>query len=229
MSHDDFDFEPIRGLPAVPPDGEQILWQGSPKWKPLAVHAFHVRKVAIYFAILVAWYAAASLYDGRPLLETASATSTYAAISIACVGLLAMLAYGYARSTVYTLTSKRLVLRHGLALPMSINIPFSQLGEASLAEHGETGTLSLTPVKGVRIAWLALWPNVRPWHFANPQPAMRCIAEPQKVAGLLAGAIKKSEGDGVQTAAFAKPAAAVAAASKKKTATGKPELAGWTA
>ena len=58
---------------------------------------------------------------------------------------------------------------------------------------------------------------------------MRCIAEPQKVAGLLAGAVKKSEGDGVQTAAFAKPAAAVAAASKKKTATGKPELAGWTA
>ena len=185
--------------------------------------------MAIYFAILVAWYAATSLYDGRPLLETTSATSTYAAISIACVGLLALLAYGYARSTVYTLTSKRLVLRHGLALPMSINIPFSQLGEASLAEHGDTGTLSLTPLKGVRIAWLALWPNVRPWHFANPQPAMRCIAQPQKVAGLLAAAIKNSEGEAVQTSAFARPAAASASASNKKTASGKPGLAGSTA
>ena len=227
MSHDDFDFEPIKGLPAMPPDGEQILWQGSPRWKPLAIHAFHVRKVAIYFAILVAWYAATSLYDGKPLLETASATSTFALISLACIGLLALLAYGYARSTVYTLTSKRLVLRHGLALPMSINIPFSQLGAASLAEHGDTGTLSLAPVKGVRIAWLALWPNVRPWQFANPQPAMRCIANPQKVAGLLAAAIKQSEGDAVTTTALAKTAAPRAA--NNKTAGSKTGLAGSTA
>ena len=34
MSHDDFAFEPRRGLPAVLPDGERLLWQGSPRWHP---------------------------------------------------------------------------------------------------------------------------------------------------------------------------------------------------
>lgn len=226
MSHDDFDFEPIKGLPAVPPDGEQILWQGSPRWKALAIQAFHVRKVSIYFAILVAWYAASSIYDGKSVLETASAASTFALISMACVGLLALMAYGYARSTVYTLTSERLVMRHGLALPMSINIPFSQLSEAALAEHGDTGTLSMKPVAGVRIAWLALWPNARPWHFSSPQPAMRCIAQPQKVATILASAVKQAEGEAVNAPALSQNRAAKA--DTKKT-TGKPELAGSAA
>ena len=30
MSHDDFKFEPVRGLPEALPEGEHILWQGSP-------------------------------------------------------------------------------------------------------------------------------------------------------------------------------------------------------
>ena len=43
------DFEPIRGLPGPLPEGETILWQGAPDWRVLAVQAFHVRAVAIYF------------------------------------------------------------------------------------------------------------------------------------------------------------------------------------
>ncbi len=30
MSHDDFAFEPIPGLPGTPPRGETLLWQGRP-------------------------------------------------------------------------------------------------------------------------------------------------------------------------------------------------------
>ena len=30
MDHDDFHFEPVRGLPEALPPGELILWQGSP-------------------------------------------------------------------------------------------------------------------------------------------------------------------------------------------------------
>ena len=29
--HDDFDFEPVRGLPQVLPKGERMLWQGAPR------------------------------------------------------------------------------------------------------------------------------------------------------------------------------------------------------
>ena len=53
MRHDDFEFEPVRGLPAMLPPGERLLWQGNPAWRSLAIRAYHVRKVALYFAVLV--------------------------------------------------------------------------------------------------------------------------------------------------------------------------------
>ena len=30
MHHDDFKFEPVRGLPEALPEDEHILWQGAP-------------------------------------------------------------------------------------------------------------------------------------------------------------------------------------------------------
>ena len=53
MSHDDFNFEPIRGLPEKLPEGEHILWQGSPDFRRLAREALGVRWIMAYFAILV--------------------------------------------------------------------------------------------------------------------------------------------------------------------------------
>jgi hypothetical protein len=47
MSHDDFAFEKIRGLPADLPRGEELLWQGSPTWKSLAIHTYYVRVVVL--------------------------------------------------------------------------------------------------------------------------------------------------------------------------------------
>ncbi|MEM9472422.1 MAG: PH domain-containing protein, partial [Pseudomonadota bacterium] len=41
--HGDFAFEPIPGLPALPPAGEKILWQGRPSRNAMAVQFFHVR------------------------------------------------------------------------------------------------------------------------------------------------------------------------------------------
>ena len=50
----EYEAEPIRGLPGLLPPGELILWQGSPAPLLLARSAFHVRAVAIYFALLTA-------------------------------------------------------------------------------------------------------------------------------------------------------------------------------
>ena len=58
------DFEPERGLPEPLPPGETVLWQGSPDWLLLARRAFHVRKVAVYFGLLLAWRVAGTLADG---------------------------------------------------------------------------------------------------------------------------------------------------------------------
>ncbi len=72
MSHDDFSFEPRRGLPALLPEGERLLWQGSPRWQSLAVRAYQVRKVAVYFGILVAWRIAAGVNAGHSFATVGS-------------------------------------------------------------------------------------------------------------------------------------------------------------
>lgn len=51
----EYENEPIRGLPGMLPPGEQIVWQGSPQWRALARGAFRTRLVMGYFALLAAW------------------------------------------------------------------------------------------------------------------------------------------------------------------------------
>jgi hypothetical protein len=48
------EWEAAPGLPSDLPPGERVVWQGAPDWKRLAIHAFHVRKVALYFALMLA-------------------------------------------------------------------------------------------------------------------------------------------------------------------------------
>ncbi|MEM9473372.1 MAG: photosynthetic complex putative assembly protein PuhB, partial [Pseudomonadota bacterium] len=138
--------------------------------------------------------------------DAAAAVITWnLAVSVAgatlCVALLAGLAWGYSRSTIYTITSKRLFMRHGIALPMSINIPFSKIVAARMVKHSDgTGTLVLRTNEESRLAWLALWPSVRPRSITSPEPALRCIAKPSKVASLISTAMTAAEGDRIQLA-----------------------------
>ena len=55
MSQDDFAFEPIRGLPERPPEGEVILWQGQPNWLRLTVDSLNLWWVSAYFIFLFVW------------------------------------------------------------------------------------------------------------------------------------------------------------------------------
>ena len=47
------DSEPVRGLPEPLPPGETLLWQGSPRWWSLALDAYRVRALAVYFGVIV--------------------------------------------------------------------------------------------------------------------------------------------------------------------------------
>ena len=51
-AHHEHEFEAAPGLPEPLPRGERLIWQGSPDWVQLAIHAFHVRKLAIYFSAM---------------------------------------------------------------------------------------------------------------------------------------------------------------------------------
>ena len=45
----------FKELPAPLPVGERVIWQGKPTFKGLALRSFHIREVAIYFGLLLAW------------------------------------------------------------------------------------------------------------------------------------------------------------------------------
>jgi hypothetical protein len=116
------------------------------------------------------------------------------ALMTAGLGLLAVgLAYGFAhlvaRSTVYTITNRRVVLRIGVALSKCINLPLTKLGSADLRTlGGGFGDIALVPQGAGMLGYLILWPHARPFRLAAPQPMLRALPDAAEVAGVLAKA-----------------------------------------
>jgi Bacterial PH domain len=190
MSHDDFEFEPIRGLPAMLPPGETLLWQGSPQWKPLAVRAYHVRKVAIYFCALALWRIAVGIYNHHTPAAVAASCVFLLALGGLAIAVLSVLAYLNARSTVYSITTRRLLLRHGVAVPLTMNIPFTQIESADLRSFADgTGDLALRIARTQRIGYLITWPHLRPGHITRPAPCFRALSDAAHAARLLGAAL----------------------------------------
>jgi len=186
---------PPRGLPEHLPAGERIVWQGAPAWRGLARHALHVRKVAVYFTLLLIWRMLSQWSDGEPLGAILLSSLWLGLLAAGAVAILAGIAWLMARTTVYTVTDRRVVMRIGVALPITLNLPYSALESAQLRLHGDgCGDLPLTIGGRDRIAYLHLWPHARPWQFSHPQPALRCIPDAEHVAGVLAAAMSASAG-----------------------------------
>jgi hypothetical protein len=190
--HDD---EPIRGLPGVPPVGEVILWQGGPDWAAFAVHALHVRLVCAYFAVMCAaqpiMAGLRAPGDGRALAVATGESFWIAALGLAAVGLLCLFATLVARTTVYTITNRRVVLRIGVAISKAVNLPFAILTGADLRSHpGGEGDLALTLKPGHRASYILLWPHARPFRWSSPQPMLRCVAQASAVGATLAQALQ---------------------------------------
>lgn len=201
MSHDDYNFEPIPGLPERPPEGEEILWQGTPAWSGLALRVFHLRKVSIYFTILLTWVGATAVLEGGTVNESMYAVTQMLPFPIIGIGLLAVMATLYQRTTIYTITNKRVILRFGIALTMSVGFPFKQMKGASLRECGDkTGDLALHMKGPDKMAYLSMWPFARPWHFKMPEPMLRSLPEAQKVSSLLKEAFAAEQDGQVHTA-----------------------------
>ncbi len=190
-SHDDFAFEPVPGLPAVLPKGERLIWQGAPDWRVLARLAFRTRWVAAYFAALLIWRVVAGYGDGLGLAASIASAAWLLPVALCAMAILYGLAFAYGRTTIYSLTTKRLIIRSGVALPVTINLPLSQIETASVATlPGGHGNIAFEIVRPNKIAYLLLWPHAKPLAFRNPQPMLRGIADVEKVAGMIAASLK---------------------------------------
>jgi Bacterial PH domain len=184
---DEFESEPIPGLPEYLPVGEDLLWQGSPSWSSLARHTLHAGKAAFYFALLSACRVLWNTAGGEAFSQSLRDAAPVFAFGMVGVALLVLLAWLASRTTIYSITSRRVVMRYGIALPMTVNIPFAEVAAADLKTYSDqTGDIALSVKGPMRLAYLNLWPHVRPWHITEAQPAMRSLSNAAEIANLLA-------------------------------------------
>lgn len=143
MSQDDFAFEPIRGLPERPPEGEVILWQGQPNWLRLTVDSLNVWWVLGYFIFLFVWRFI-SVSDLMPIGQALLVSFPFLALAMIVTLLLMLVGYILARTTVYTITNKRVVMRIGAALTVTLNLPFTEIENAAIASSsGNFGSIAI--------------------------------------------------------------------------------------
>ncbi|MBW4024452.1 MAG: PH domain-containing protein [Proteobacteria bacterium] len=196
-----------RGLPAPLPKGEALLWQGGPSWTHVAFRVLHVRKLMIYFAILAMIALVRSI-----MVETQQMWwSLFALIFLGMVALtmLCVFAYFVAKTTVYTITEKRVVLRIGVAIGMSLNLPFKMIESADLRLFADgSGDIPLLLTGETRVGYITLWPHARPWKTRRVQPMLRSVPDAARVAQLLARALAAHSGQAVATFDTAPSAAA---------------------
>lgn len=193
MSAEDVHVEAMRGLPEALPPGERVLWQGAPSWKALAIDVFHVRAVVLYGALLIVWRIVTVLHDGGTTQEAAIVALWLVLLPLSASAILALLAKSTAATTVYTITDRRVVLRIGIALTLTLNLPFKRVVSAAYKPSAlGTGDLALLLPQGDRIGYAVLWPHARPWVMRRPQPSLRCLPDAERVAGILARALAAS-------------------------------------
>ncbi|MDE2146249.1 MAG: PH domain-containing protein [Burkholderiales bacterium] len=198
---------PIRGIREDLPSGERVLWQGAPAWRDLACTAFHLRQVAVYFAVLLALRLGFQLAEGASAAASLRGALPLVISAAAALALLAGLALWSARTTIYAITTRRVVIRVGMALPLDVNLPYTGIEAASLALRPDGhGDLPLVLQGGVRLAYAHLWPYARPWKLAAPQPMLRAVAGAAGVAQILAQALATSSGTVPSAAEAAVPA-----------------------
>lgn len=188
MSHDDFAFEPVNGLPERPPEHEHILWQGRPDTWALAIEAYKINWITGYFAVVIGWRASVGAVESGAAGAFAFGLP-YTILWALCMVVLLLMAWVQARSTVYTITTARVAMRIGAALTVTLNLPFRQIANADLRlRKSGAGSISLETLGETQFSYLILWPHLRPGHVRVTKPALRCIPDAETVAGILAEA-----------------------------------------
>jgi hypothetical protein len=196
----------------------------------------------LYFGVLLAWQIADLLSSGTPWAAWPRALAVTLVVSAVGLSLVYLLAWLSARTTVYTLTNQRVVMRIGIVLTVAFNLPLKRIEGAQLHAlkrmGADCGDIALTLENDTRIAWLQLWPHVRPWRVARPQPLLRALPQARQVAQLLTEAWAQANPGSLAeistpalpqgTSPMASPAAANGTSPARGSSLGGPALHGAT-
>lgn len=179
----------VRGVSEALPPGERILWEGAPDSRALARHLFFIRPLSTYLGAMVLWWVAVN----RTQVNTEQFWATLGIQLMLVGGVIGgawLMARAIANGTTYAITDRRIVMRFGMIFPLTINVPLHYVEGASARQFPDrTGQIALQLSKKESIAWIVLFPHVRPWEFSRPQPLLRGLTDPVKVGEVLRAAV----------------------------------------
>ena len=120
-------------------------------------------------------------------------TAALAIMSALAIGLLEAFAWGVQKTTMYTITNKRVVMRVGVALSATFNLPFSRIVSADMREDKNgAGDIALTLAPGDKLSWLVFWPHVRGFRKGALMPQMICLKDVAIAGNVLSAALAGS-------------------------------------
>lgn len=183
-----------HSLPGPLPAGERVLWRGAPDWRALARNALHLRGLSLYFGLLVGWVAVSAVWHGEAAEAVALDTGRAALAALVPLGLCVGYAWLAGRAAAYTITNKRVIMRMGLGVPITLNLPFVRIDGAGLSMKSDgTGDIALQMAAGSKgVSWFILWPHTRPIQFGATQPMLRALPDASVAAEVLARALADS-------------------------------------
>ena len=180
----------LPGVGEPLPAGERVRWVGRPDAASLARRVLHVRGLTVYFVLLTAatllvrWRmvgAPLAALDALTVLGMGAAVLAFARVYAAVV----------ARSTLYAVTDRRVVIRAGIAIPAVLNIPLDRITSVDVRRARDgAGDVEVTLGDHARIAYLLLWPHARPWYLNHPRPTFRGVRDVEAAALALANAVR---------------------------------------
>ena len=180
------EFEPTFGFPESLPVSEKVLWQGSPCAWLIARRIFFLPHLFLYFLIL-SFLTLTVNSDVLTLKDLLVKFLSYMSLGMVAIFLLLAISYLISSTTVYSITDKRVVMRIGIVLNLSLNIPVSKIQTAAFKAYPDkSGDISLNLVPENKIAYLHLWPHCRPWFFSSPRPRLSCLKDVEVAACCLA-------------------------------------------
>lgn len=189
----------LKGVEMPLPEGERLLWQGSPQFRSLAVNAFHARKIAIYFLGLIALTAVFNRNAPSFLQAMVSAAGLLALGGLMAVAFAITVAMLSSRTTLYAITDKRVVMKVGIALPIVLNIPLRVVESVGIKRRADgVGNIALKLANKNRVAYAVLWPHARPWRVRYPEPLLRDLPDIASVGETLRQALLMAAESGTE-------------------------------
>jgi hypothetical protein len=196
------EIEPSPGLPARLPDGEFIVWQGRPEARIVMIRLLRARWIAAYFAIAALWSVAVGLNNAEAAWQLLGRLVFIAVAAMTVFAIMALYARAVAGTTLYTMTNKRIVMRVGIAISASFNLPYSQIAGADFRKGADgSGDLALTLKPGHGLSGSVFFPHQRGGLWRKLSPQLMCLPDIAPVAAMLAQQLRSYAPTAQETAA----------------------------